>query len=202
MDENTKKMLAGKPYNPRSKELVALQKMAHQLDRQYNQTDDEDERLAIIDQLLPNHGQHVYFAGPIHLDYGRFTTIGNDTFANFNLTVLDSCPVIIGDHCMFGPNVTIVTATHPLLADQRNPHVDNNGNVQIAEYASPVTIGDNVWFGANVTVLPGVTIGDNAVIGAGAVVSRDIPANCVAVGVPAKDIREITEADRLADWPY
>lgn len=204
MEENTKNMLAGKPYNPRSKELLAWQQQAHQLNNRYNQTSEKDakERATIIDQLLPNHAKHVAFAGPIHFDYGRFTTISEGTFANFNLTVLDSCPVTIGARCMLGPNLTLATAKHPLLADQRNPHVGPDGQIQMAAYAAPITIGDNVWFGANVTVLPGVTIGDNAVTGAGAVVSRDITANSVAVGVPAKAIRQTTEADRLTDWPY
>lgn len=204
MDENTKKMLAGKPYSPMSDELIRWQQQAHNLNQQYNLTKSEDvkKRAAIIDQLIPHHGKHVSFAGPIHFDFGRFTTIGEGTFANFNLTVLDSCPVTIGANCMLGPNLTLATAKHPLLADQRTPHVGPDSKIQMAAYAAPITIGDNVWFGANVTVLPGVTIGDNAVIGAGAVVSRDIPADSVAVGVPAKAIRKITEADRLSDWPY
>lgn len=139
MEENTKNMLAGKPYNPCSKELLAWQQQAHQLNNRYNQTSEKDakERATIIDQLLPNHAKHVAFAGPIHFDYGRFTTISEGTFANFNLTVLDSCPVTIGARCMLGPNLTLATAKHPLLADQRNPHVGPDGQIQMAAYAAP-----------------------------------------------------------------
>lgn len=204
MNQNTKNMLAGKPYFSNDPELAAWQQAAHQLNRQYNQTAETatKTRQQIIDQLVPHHGKNVTLAGPIFFDYGRFTTIGDATYANFNLTVLDTCPVTIGCHCMFGPNVSLVTAKHPLLADQRNPHVASDGSVQAAEHGAPITIGDNVWCGANVTVLPGVTIGSNAVIGAGAVVTHDIPANSVAVGVPARVIRQLSEADRRADWPY
>lgn len=204
MNQNTKNMLAGKPYCPNDPELEAWQQSAHQLNRQYNQTAETNTqtRQQIIDQLVPHHGKNVTFVGPIFFDYGRFTTIGDDTYANFNLTVLDTCPVLIGSHCMFGPNVTLVTATHPLLADQRNPHVASDSSVKVAELGAPITIGDNVWCGANVTVLPGVIIGNNAVIGAGSVVTHDIPANSVVIGVPARVLRQLSEADRRDDWPY
>lgn len=204
MNQNTKKMVAGKPYLSNDPELAAWQQAAHQLNRQYNQTDEADfqSRQQIIDRLIPHHGKNITLAGPIFFDYGRFTTIGDYTYANFNLTVLDTCPVVIGRRCMFGPNVSLVTAKHPLLADQRNPHINSDGSIQAVELGAPITIGDNVWCGANVTVLPGVTIGNNAVIGAGAVVTHDIPANSVAVGVPARVIRQLSEADRRDDWPY
>lgn len=200
MNQNTKNMLAGKPYYSNDPELAAWQQSAHQLCRQYNQS--ANNRSEIINQMLPNHGRQVTMAGPIYFDYGRFTTIGDNFYANFNFTVLDTCPVKIGNHCMFGPNVTLATAYHPLLPEQRNPHVTADGTVQAAELGAPITIGDNVWCGANVTVLPGVTIGDNCVIGAGAVVTHDLPANHVAMGVPAKAVRELTAADRRTDWPY
>lgn len=142
MNQNTKNMLAGKPYCPNDPELAAWQQSAHQLNRQYNQTAETNTqtRQQIIDQLVPHHGKNVTFVGPIFFDYGRFTTIGDDTYANFNLTVLDTCPVLIGSHCMFGPNVTLVTATHPLLADQRNPHVASDGSVKVAELGAPTLL--------------------------------------------------------------
>lgn len=204
MKANTKKMLAGKPYFANDPELVAWQQKAHRLSQQYNQTSETDtkDRQEIIDQLIPHHGQNVVLTGPIHFDYGRFTTIGDHFYANFNLTVLDTCPVTIGQHCMFGPNVTLATAYHPLLADQRNPHPAADGSIQAAELGAPITIGDNVWCGANVTILPGVTIGNNSVIGAGAVVTHDIPANSIAMGVPAKATRQLNGTDRRDDWPY
>ena len=139
--------------------------------------------------------------GPIAIHYGVHTTIGDRFFGNFNLTIQDDAPVTIGDDCNFGPNVTIVTPIHPMIASERKLMRNAEGEPTRFCYAKPVTIGNNCWFGANVVVCPGVTIGDGCVIGAGAVVTRDIPANSFAAGNPCRVIREITEADSMIHKP-
>ena len=204
MEENTKNMLAGKPYRPDTEELGHFSSLAHRLSRDYNLTPDEDklERKAIIDRLFPDHGEGVYLQGPIEVDYGRFTKLGDHFYANFNLTILDTCPITIGDNVMCGPNVTFATPLHPLLPEQRNPRMQADGKMADIEYGAPIKVGNNCWLASNVTVCAGVTIGDNCVIGAGAVVTHDIPDNSLAVGVPAKVIRKITEKDHLDDYPY
>lgn len=116
---------------------------------------------------------------------------------NFNFTVQDDSKVTIGNHCMFGPNCTIVTPLHPMIADERNGLVCSDGEKRLLCYAKPVVIGNNCWFGANVVVCPGVTIGNGCVIGAGSVVTKNIPDNSFAAGVPARVIRKITDADSI-----
>ncbi|GAA3630857.1 sugar O-acetyltransferase [Lactobacillus hamsteri] len=204
MEENTKNMLAGKPYRPDTEELCKISRLAHRLCRDYNMLADTDkeERNAIIDRLFPEHGRGVYLQGPIQIDYGQFTKLGNNFYANFNFTVLDTCPVTIGDNVMCGPNVTLATPLHPLLAEQRNARMQKDGKFADIEYGAPIKIGNNCWLASNVTICSGVTIGDGCVIGAGAVVTRDMPANSLVLGVPARAVRKLTEADRIKDWPY
>lgn len=204
MEENTKRMLVGKPYCPATAELDAFAHFAHRLCRDYTLTTDEDtvERTAIIEKLFPNHGASTYIQGPMFVDYGRFTTLGDNFYANANLTILDTCPVTIGDNVMCGPNVSIITAMHPLRYQQRNPRQLPDGRFADYEYGKPVTIGSNCWLATNVTICPGVTIGDGCVIGAGAVVTQDMPANSLVLGVSAKAVRQITEDDNLDSFPY
>ncbi|MBP2058002.1 maltose O-acetyltransferase [Lactobacillus colini] len=204
MEKNTLDMLAGKPYHPGTKELSDIAHLAHRLCRDYNLTadDEKDKRQNIIDDLFPNHDAGVYIQGPLQVDYGKFTKLGKNFYANFNLTILDTCPVTIGDNVMCGPNVSIVTPLHPLLADQRNVRRQADGTMGDIEYGAPITIGDNCWLASNVTVCPGVTIGNNCVIGAGSVVTKDIPDNSLVLGVPGKVVRTITEQDRLDNYPY
>lgn len=135
--------------------------------------------------------------GPIHFHYGCHTKIGAHCFMNFNFTVQDDAIVTIGDYNNFGPNVTIVTPLHPMIAEERRGMLCSDGVKRFLCYAKPVTIGNDCWFGANVVVCPGVTIGDNCVIGAGSVVTRDIPSNSFAAGIPARVIRTITEQDSI-----
>ena len=150
MEENTKRMLAGKPYCPATAELDAFAHFAHRLCRDYTLTTDEDtvERTAIIEKLFPNHGASTYIQGPMFVDYGRFTTLGDNFYANANLTILDTCPVTIGDNVMCGPNVSIITAMHPLRYQQRNPRQLPDGRFADYEYGKPVTIGSNCWLAA------------------------------------------------------
>lgn len=204
MDENTQKILAGMPYSPDTSELVAKRQAAHNRCQQYNQTPETDLglRRKLIRQIVPHQGAEAYFKGPIQFNYGEFTTVGDYFYANFNLTVLDVCPITIGDHVMCSPNVSLITAMHPLCYQQRNIQRQADGQMGDLEYGKPITIGDNCWLAANVTVCPGVTIGNGCVIGAEAVVTHDIPDNSLALGVPAKVVKTITEADRLASYPY
>ena len=204
MDENTKKMLSGQPYCPDTAELHQFSQMAHRLCRDYTLTTDDDtiERAALVDRLFPHHGDGVYLQGPFFVDYGRFTTLGKNFYANANLTILDTCPVKVGDNVLCGPNVSLVTAMHPLRYQQRNLRQQADGRMSDYEYGKPITIGDNCWLATNVTVCPGVTIGDGCVIGAGAVVTKDVPANSLVMGVPAKIVRPITAADNLDNFPY
>ncbi len=194
------KMLVGKIYDPSDKELISLRTKAHKLCLEYNQLLENDKRRReILKELGIN--SNAYLQGPIQFDYGCFTSIGNNTYANFNFTCLDCCPVKIGDNVFFGPNVSILTPVHPLRFQDRNSYLKSDGTLTDKEYAKPITIGNNCWIAGNVTICGGVTIGDGCVIGAGSVVTRDIPANSLALGVPCRVIREITENDSLENHP-
>ena len=195
------KMLNGFLYDPSDEELVELRERAHALSKAYNDTVEtqEEEREAIMSQLLPNLGEGAYLMGPIQFDYGCFTTIGEKSFMNFNFTCLDCAPVTIGANVFMGPNVSILTPVHPLRWQERNLYRKPDGTWTDQEYAKPITIGDNCWISGNVTICGGVTIGEGSVIGAGSVVTRNIPANVMAAGVPCRVIRPITDGDCMPD---
>jgi maltose O-acetyltransferase len=196
------KMLAGQIYDPADKELAAMRQKAHRLSKEYNdrlETDQDRER--VLSELVPEKGANVFLQGPVQFDYGCFTTIGDNSYANFNLTCVDCCPVAIGDNVFMGPNVSLLTPVHPLRFEDRNLYRRGDGVLTDREYARPITIGSNCWIAGNVTVCGGVTIGEGSVIGAGSVVTRDIPSGVFAAGVPCRVIREITEADSLVNHP-
>ena len=197
------RIFAGIMFNPGHPDLVAIKKRSHALSREYSQypEDEAEKRQQILKEMLGEMGQGVYMQGPIFFHYGKHTKVGDWFFANYNLTVQDDAKVTIGSGVMFGPNVTIVTPVHPLVAEERSCMYDENGVISHLCYAKPVEIGDNVWLGANVTVCGGVRIGSGCVIGAGSVVTRDIPDNTFAAGVPCKVIREITEKDSMIHHP-
>ena len=148
---------------------------------------DREGQRALLEKILGRMGENVIINPPFWCDYGYNVLVGNDFFANRNVQILDGAPVTFGDHVFIAPNVLFTPAEHAIDAEQRNRGL---------EVAFPITVGNNVWIGGNVTVLGGVTIGDNSIIGAGSVVTRDIPPNVIAVGVPCRVMREITEADR------
>ena len=193
------KMLAGKLYDPTDEVLSRLRMKAHRLSQDYNRLydDEEAERVRILKELLPNCGTGSYLQGPIYFDYGVFTSIGKNSFANFNFTVLDTCPVRIGDNVFFGPNCTLATPMHPLRYQERNMKRKPDGTLYDDGYGRPITIESNCWIASNVVVVGGVTIGEGSVIGAGSVVTKDIPPHSLAVGNPCKVIRRITEADAM-----
>lgn len=193
------RILKGMLYAPEEPELVKKKRRAHNLSQEYSLTfeDDKETRNKILAELLAEIGEGTFMLGPIRFHYGCHTKIGAHCFMNFNFTVQDDALVTIGDHNNFGPNVTIVTPMHPMLGEERRALVCSDGIERHLCYAKPVTIGNDCWFGANVVVCPGVTIGDNCVIGAGSTVTRDIPANSFAAGVPARVIRPITAKDSI-----
>lgn len=197
------RIMAGLLFNPGDPELKAIKKRSHDLSHDYNNTYEEETevRSKILAELLGEMGANCFFQGPITFHYGKHTKVGKNNFFNFNFTVQDDAMVTIGDHNNFGPNVTIVTPIHPMIATERKVLYNPEGKPCRLCYAKPVVIGSDCWFGANVVVCPGVTIGDGCVIGAGAVVTRDIPANSFAAGNPCRVIREITEADSMAHKP-
>ena len=178
------RMLAGEPYFADDPELIAAAHRARSLMAAYDDVAPGDSLAAreILVDLLGSVGDEVTIRKPLYVDYGSQITVGDRVFANYGLTALDCAPITIGDDTQIGPHVQLLTPTHPVDADQRRTKI---------EAAGPITIGSNVWLGGGVIVLAGVTIGDNAVVGAGSVVVNDIPANSVAVGNPAKVIRQL-----------
>ena len=192
------KMLSGKLYLPNDPELTALRQQAHRLSMEYNAVPEteSERREEILAVLVPKRGKNVFLQGPVQFDYGVFTSIGENSYANFNFTVLDCAPVKIGKNVFMGPNVSLYTPVHPMHPDDRNPFPLGDGIADL-EAAKPITIGDSCWLAGNVTVCGGVTIGEGCVIGAGSVVTRDIPPRSFAAGVPCRVIRAITDEDRL-----
>ncbi len=190
-------------FSPGDPELRAIKLRSHNLSSLFSRTleDEWERREALLGQILRKKGENCFMQGPIFFHYGTHTEIGDNFFGNYNLTVQDDARVTIGDNVNFGPNVTIVTPIHPLVASERRRMLGKDGKPAHLCYARPVSIGNDVWLGANVTVCGGVTIGDGCVIGAGSVVTRDIPPNTIAAGVPCKVIREITERDSMRNRP-
>jgi len=181
---NRERMLAGDDYIADDPESIALHLRGMRLADAYNRAvlDDLGTARPILEDLLGTLGDEAFVTPPLFVDYGENIHIGARTFVNYNLTALDVADIRIGDDCQIGPNVQLLTPTHPIDPQRRKDKL---------EAAQPITLGDNVWLGGGVIVCPGVTIGDNSVIGAGAVVTRDIPANVIAVGNPARVLRSI-----------
>nr|WP_245927881.1 sugar O-acetyltransferase [Mucilaginibacter oryzae] len=178
------KMIGGQLYNAGDAGLVDARSKARLLFTQYNAAgyDDKETKTTILKQLLGGFKGNIDIQSPFYCDYGFNITAGENLFMNFNCIVLDCAKVTFGDNVFLAPNVQIYTAYHPIIAAER---------IKGPEYAAPITIGNNVWLGGGVIVCPGVTIGDNTTIGAGSVVTRDIPANVVAVGNPCRVIKTL-----------
>ena len=197
------KIDAGILFFPGDPELKAKKRKAHNLNIDFNRLheDETEAREEILRSLLGRLGKNHYIQGPITFHYGCHTFIGDDVFINFNFTVQDDAVVTIGDGCNFGPNVTIVTPLHPMVASERRAIRTAAGEDRRLCWAKPVAIGKRCWICANVVILPGVTVGDDCVIGAGSVVTRDVPAGCFAAGNPCRVIRPITEKDSMKNFP-
>ncbi len=183
------RMLAGLPYKAwldgLSEERLENKKRVFAFN--HLEPDRQDEKERLLKEILGKTGEYVNIEAPFHCDYGYNIEVGENFFANYNFTVLDTGKVRIGANAQIGPNVSIYAAGHPVHPDSRNSGY---------EYGIGITIGDNVWIGGNTCILPGVTIGNNVVIGAGSVVTKDIPDSVIAAGNPCRIIRAVTEADR------
>ncbi|GGP49463.1 sugar O-acetyltransferase [Streptomyces griseoincarnatus] len=181
---NLERMLAGDLYIADDPEIGRRLERAMRLAARYQAAylEDRDQAKAVLTELLGSVGEDVEIRPPLFVDYGSNITVGARTFVNYHLTALDVAAITIGEDCQIGPNVQLLTPTHPVEPQPRRDKL---------EAARPITIGDNVWIGGGAIVCPGVTIGDNSVIGAGAVVTKDVPANVVAVGNPARPVRSL-----------
>jgi maltose O-acetyltransferase len=177
-------MLAGSPYIADDAQLIEESRRAQTLTHRLNTMDPTDDsgRRAILTELLGGFGENSELRPPFHCDYGYQTFIGARTFVNFGLVALDVARITVGDDVQIGPNCQLLTATHPLEPESRRAKWES---------ARPITIRDNVWLGGGVIVCPGVTIGTNTVVAAGAVVTRDLPMNVLAGGVPSRVIRPL-----------
>lgn len=183
MKTEKEKMISGEMYLSADKELRADRNYSSDILYEYNHSrpNENEKRTALLNKLIHTNGT-AYIEPPFHCDYGYNITVGENFYANTGCVILDCGKVTIGKNCMLAPMVGIYAATHPLDAETRNSGL---------EFSKAITIGDNVWIGGSSVICPGVTIGDNAVIGAGSVVTKDIPSNCIAVGNPARVIKEI-----------
>ncbi|MCM1020588.1 MAG: sugar O-acetyltransferase [Muribaculaceae bacterium] len=178
------KMLHGETYDAVHPEFIRRLALTRRRLWEFNGMDPTDSEglKAMFRSIVEDCGEKIHVNQPFRCDYGCNIRIGNNFFANFNLTIIDEAFVTIGDNVFIGPNVSIYTACHPL-----EPEVRNTG----VEWAEAVTIGDNVWIGGSATILPGVTIGNNCVVGAGSVVTKDVEANSLVAGNPARFIKAI-----------
>ena len=188
--ESKKRMEEGRLYLPMDESITEKQFACMELMYEYNAThsSEEKKRQELLKKMLAEVGEDCYIEAPFYSNWGgSHVHFGKNVYANFNFTAVDDGHIYIGDYVMIAPNVTIATAAHPVEPSLRR---------QAMQYNVDVHIGNNVWIGAGAVILPGVTIGENSVIGAGSVVTKDIPANVVAVGNPCRVLREIGERDR------
>ncbi len=178
------RMLAGDLYVSDDPAIVEAQARAVQLAARFRDAYDRDPMAsqAVLRELFGELDETAFVRAPVHVDYGTYISVGARTFVNMGLTALDVAPIRIGADCQIGPHVQLLTPTHPVEPQPRRDKL---------EAARPITIEDNVWLGGGVIVCPGVTIGENSVVGAGAVVTRDVPPNSLAVGNPARVVRTI-----------
>ena len=187
---NKDKMHTGELYLPGDVEIMKEQQICLDKLYDYNMTrpTESEKRQELRKEMFAEIGEDCYIEPPFHANWGgKHVHFGKCVYANFNFTAVDDTHIYVGDYTMFGPNVILATAGHPILPKLRQ---------EAYQYNMPVHIGKNCWLGAGVIVLPGVTIGDNTVIGAGSVVTKDIPSNVVAVGNPCRVLREINEHDK------
>lgn len=184
------KLHSGELYLPGDEEIMKEQLRCLEKLYDFNSTrpSELDKREKILKEMFAEIGEECYIEPPFHSNWGgKHVQFGRNVYANFNLTLVDDTHIYVGDYTMFGPNVTVATAGHPILPELRE---------KVYQYNAPVRIGRNCWIGAGAVIVPGVTIGDNTVIGAGSVVTKDIPSDVVAVGNPCRVLREINDKDR------
>lgn len=184
------RMHTGELYLPSDDEIMKEQTLCLEKLYDFNATRplEFEKRTKLLKEMFAEIGENCYIEPPLRSNWGgHHVHFGKNVYANFNLTLVDDTHIYVGDHTMFGPNVTVATAGHPILPELRN---------QGYQYNAPVRIGKNCWIGAGVVIVPGVTIGDNVVVGAGSIVTKDIPDNVVAVGNPCRVLREVNEHDK------
>lgn len=184
------KMHTGELYLPGDDEIMKEQTLCLEKLYDFNATRpiEVEKRTKLLKEMFAEIGDGCYIEPPLHSNWGgHHIHFGKNVYANFNLTLVDDTHIYVGDYTMFGPNVTVATAGHPILPKLRE---------QGYQYNAPVRIGKNCWIGAGVIIVPGVTIGDNVVVGAGSIVTKDLPDNVVAVGNPCKVLREVNEHDK------
>lgn len=195
------RMVRGLVYDPGDAEILKEQRQYQEKLWNFNQLkpSEEDAKTAYMKDVFAECGENCYIELPFHANWGGHNVhFGSGIYANYNLTLVDDGHIYVGDQVMFGPNVTIITAAHPVNPELRK---------KAYQYNLDVYIDKNAWIGSNVTILPGVHIGENSVIGAGSIVTKDIPANTVAFGNPCRVMRQISEhddvyyyRDRKLDW--
>lgn len=189
--ESRQRMTEGRLYLPNDDSIMEEQLARLEKLYDYNATrpSEMERREALLKEMFAEIGPDCYIEPPFHANWaGKHIHFGKNIYANFNLTMVDDGHIYVGDYVMFGPNVTVATASHPVLPELRQ---------EAFQYNVDVHIGNNVWIGAGAVILPGVTIGDDSVIGAGSIVTKDIPSGVVAVGNPCRVLREIGERDKL-----
>lgn len=194
MSTMKERLHTGELYLPGDEEIMREQ--LRYLDKLYDfnatRPSEMDRRNALMKEILAEVGEGCYIEPPFHANMGgHHVHFGRNVYANFNLTCVDDTHIYVGDYTMFGPDVTLATAGHPLLAELR---------MQGYQYNMPIHIGKNCWLGAGVIVMPGITIGDNVIVGAGSIVTKDLPDNVVAVGNPCRVLREVNDHDREFYW--
>lgn len=183
------RMHTGELYLPGDEEIMRgqLQRLNRLYDFNMTRPTELDKRQKLLKEMFAEIGEGCYIEPPFHSNFGGgHVHFGKNIYANFNLTMVDDTHIYVGDYTMFGPNVTVATAGHPILPELRE---------KAYQYNMPVHIGRNCWIGSGAIILPGITIGDNVVIGAGSVVTKDLPSNVVAVGNPCRVLRPINEQD-------
>lgn len=188
--EEVNKMHTGEIYDPGDSDIMKEQIKCLEMLYDFNMTrpSELEKRESMLKQMFAEIGSNCYIEPPFHANWGgRHVHFGNLVYANFNLTMVDDTHIYVGDYTMFGPNVTVATAGHPIMPELRE---------KAYQYNFPVRIGRNCWIGAGALIMPGITIGDNVVVGAGSVVTKDLPSNVVAVGNPCRILREIGDYDR------
>lgn len=186
MKSELEKMIAGELYFSSNPELSSMRHSSREKMHLFNNETDARKRSELLKNWFGKTGENIYIEPTFSLDYGFNIFVGENFYANFNCTILDTCPVTFGDNVMIAPNVSFYTATHPI-----DPVERNSG----CEYGKPITIGNNVWIGGSSVIGPGVTLGDNVVVGMGSVVTKSFPENVVIAGNPARVIRHIELSD-------
>lgn len=188
--EEVNKMHTGEIYDPGDSDIMKEQIKCLEMLYDFNMTrpSELEKRESMLKKMFAEIGSNCYIEPPFHANWGgRHVHFGNLVYANFNLTMVDDTHIYVGDYTMFGPNVTVATAGHPIMPELRE---------KAYQYNFPIRIGRNCWIGAGALIMSGITIGDNVVVGAGSVVTKDLPGNVVAVGNPCRILREIGDYDR------